>query len=282
MPIADNPDLGYPLGHWGQVREIIITAAEAAGFDADMVSNDAQVDIIHSTIIKNIYNNDVAVCDVSTRNPNVMFELGLRIASKKPVILIKDEATPYSFDTQLIPHVAYRRDLRMFETLAFQKELKEKIATAYQESQQAGYMSFLGQFTSYTLAQIDEKEVGAPEYIAQVANRMQNIEDSLKSLTTVISRQALLMPTSTLQQFNLLDDAFSDRFTPRKYSSNTSLIKVVLDYMPSLTKEGVKKLSRVQRAGLVDNIINSNIDIVKGLNRAEINMLLDTLEFQPF
>jgi hypothetical protein len=88
MPISDTPDLGYPVGHWNQVLDVIRTAASLAGFEADMVSNDAQVEIIHATIIKNIYANDVAVCDVSTRNPNVMFELGLRIASKKPIIRV--------------------------------------------------------------------------------------------------------------------------------------------------------------------------------------------------
>jgi len=39
------------------------------------------------------------VCDISGRNPNVMFELGLRLAFDKPAIIIKDEITPYSFDT---------------------------------------------------------------------------------------------------------------------------------------------------------------------------------------
>jgi hypothetical protein len=45
--------------HWADVLEILTDAIEDAGFDAK---------------------NPVVVCDVSGKNPNVMFELGLRLA----------------------------------------------------------------------------------------------------------------------------------------------------------------------------------------------------------
>jgi hypothetical protein len=283
MPIADNPDLGYPPGHWGQVRDLIITAAEGAGFDADMVSNDIQVETIHSTIIKNIYSNDVAVCDVSSRNPNVMFELGLRIASKKPVILIKDDVTAYSFDTQLIPHLGYRRDMRMYETLAFQKELQEKITTAYHESQQPGYNGFLGQFTSYTLAQIDEKELGAPEYIAQVAGRMQDLEDSVRSLTNAISRGMHSPLSLSWQQIAAMTDRWdTPKVAQRAFNPNTTLGHVLYDLYPDLTDEGYKKLSKTERATLLDKLIASKINAIQGLTRAQVSSLVDKHGFPPF
>jgi hypothetical protein len=103
-------------------------------------------------------------------------------------ILIKDDATPFSFDTQLIPHLPYRRDLRMHETLAFQKQLSDKIKQVHEESQQSGYKSFLEQFTSYTLAQIDEQQVGVPEYLNRLADRMQGLEDTVKQLSSRLAR----------------------------------------------------------------------------------------------
>ncbi|RSK45205.1 hypothetical protein [Hymenobacter rigui] len=281
MPIADNPDLGYPLGHWAQVREIIISAAETNGFDADMVSNDTQVDIIHSTIIKNIYANDVAVCDVSTRNANVMFELGLRIASKKPVILIKDEATPYSFDTQLIPHISYRRDLRLYETLNFQKELGDKILIAYQESQQPGYTSFLGQFTSYTLAQIDEQQVGVPEYFTQVAGRMQNLEDTIKILASAINNQQnsfMMVPSNvdpSLSSGALFASGFSNR-RPKPKNADQHITYYLQDHSLS----GPSKLSRIQKSDLIDSIMRAKYPEIKDFSKSMISQLID--EWMPF
>ena len=37
-------------------------------------------DLIHAQIVKNLQFADVVLCDVSTHNPNVFFELGIRTA----------------------------------------------------------------------------------------------------------------------------------------------------------------------------------------------------------
>ncbi len=54
----------------------------------------------------------IVVCDISARNANVMFELGMRLAFDKPTVIIKDERTPYSFDISSIEHLDYPSDLR--------------------------------------------------------------------------------------------------------------------------------------------------------------------------
>ena len=58
--------------------------------------------MIHKTIVQNLYLNPIVVCDVSGKNANVMFELGLRLAFDKPTIIIKDDKTDYSFDTSVV------------------------------------------------------------------------------------------------------------------------------------------------------------------------------------
>ena len=54
----------------------------------------------------------MVVVDVSWKNPNVMFELGLRLAFDRPTIVVKDIETDYAFDTSPIVHVLYPRSLR--------------------------------------------------------------------------------------------------------------------------------------------------------------------------
>ncbi|MHB6943589.1 hypothetical protein ACYCG4_23710, partial [Klebsiella pneumoniae] len=67
------------------------------------------------------------ICDVSSRNPNVMFELGMRIAFDKPVVIIKDNATQYCFDSGTIEHLEYPKDMRYSEIEKFKALLKQKI-----------------------------------------------------------------------------------------------------------------------------------------------------------
>jgi hypothetical protein len=174
MPIAEMPS--YSEKHWQEVRRTIITAAQHAGFESDMVSTGADVGVIHANIINNIFQNEIVVCDVSGKNANVMFELGLRLASQKPVIIIKDDATSYSFDTSPIEHLNYRKDMRMYDTLDFQAELTRKIRATYLASQQEGYKTFLDHFGNYTLATVKDKTLELNEFAEQIFSRLDSIE----------------------------------------------------------------------------------------------------------
>jgi hypothetical protein len=59
--------------------------------------------------------------DVSCKNPNVMFELGMRLAFDKPTIIIKDDQTSYSFDISPIQNLEYPRDLRFNKIIDFKE-----------------------------------------------------------------------------------------------------------------------------------------------------------------
>lgn len=65
-------------------------------------------DVIHAEIIRNLETAELVLCDMSTLNPNVFFELGIRTAVDKPVSLVLDHHTlRVPFDTTLINHHRY-------------------------------------------------------------------------------------------------------------------------------------------------------------------------------
>ncbi len=100
MPISAID--GCTMEHWAEVKDIIIEATrciENYVVTTTLVSDSDDVGVIQKRIIQNIYNSDIVICDVSGKNPNVMFELGMRLAFDKPTIIIKDDCTDYSFDT---------------------------------------------------------------------------------------------------------------------------------------------------------------------------------------
>ena len=77
-------------------------------------------DKISSSIIGKIFDEiqsaPIALCDLSNRNPNVLYELGLRQAYDKPVVLVKDEKTTNIFDVSGINTVMYSSS-RLYETV---------------------------------------------------------------------------------------------------------------------------------------------------------------------
>lgn len=108
------------------------------------------------------------VCDVSGKNPNVMFELGMRLAFDKPTIIIKDDCTSYSFDTSPIEHLEYPRDLNYIKINTFKERLAGKIKTQLEAIDQEGaYSPFLKHFGEFTAAKLDQKEVSGQDYIVE-------------------------------------------------------------------------------------------------------------------
>ena len=113
MPIS--PIDGCTAEHWAEVKEIIKDEVESIvdlKFTAKLVSDADDIGVIQKRIVQGVYNSDKIVCDVSAKNSNLLFELGMRLAFDKPTVIIKDDKTDYSFDTSIIEHLAYPRDLR--------------------------------------------------------------------------------------------------------------------------------------------------------------------------
>ena len=69
----------------------------------------------------------MVICDVSGRNPNVLYELGVRQAFDRPVTLLKDGQTEWIFDVQMLRHVEYDSSLRIDLVNDAQDQLAEAI-----------------------------------------------------------------------------------------------------------------------------------------------------------
>ena len=112
MPISDSDE--YPQGHFSRVYEHIIKpACELAGFRPIRADDIMTTNYIALDVIKNIIDCDMAICDLSSLNPNVLYELGIRQSFNLPVTLIKDTKTKRIFDIQGFRDVEYDESLRI-------------------------------------------------------------------------------------------------------------------------------------------------------------------------
>lgn len=180
MPISELD--GCTEGHWAEVLTIISDSITGAGLRPNLVSNADEVGIIQKRIIQNLYDNAMVVCDVSGKNPNVMFELGLRLAFDKPTIIIKDDKTDYSFDTAPIEHLDYPRDLRYSQILTFKSKLSDKIkATLLKSRSDVRYTTFLKHFGEFQVVEIEKKEVSQTEFIAEELSEIRRYLRNLDS-----------------------------------------------------------------------------------------------------
>jgi hypothetical protein len=95
LPFLER-DPKHPKGFFAEVLRSIITPA-AKDFKVKTANRQGS-DIIQSTIINALVDADLVIADLTEHNPNVMFELGVRIAQDKPVVLMKAEGTGPLFD----------------------------------------------------------------------------------------------------------------------------------------------------------------------------------------
>ncbi|APH22477.1 hypothetical protein CF088_13145 [Clostridium botulinum] len=132
MPIGDKE--GYSKGHFKRVYEDIFKPAiEKAEFKPYRADDSNASHLIQIDIIKRVIEAPMAICDLSTRNPNVLFELGIRQAFDKPVVLVQEVGTERIFDINSINTHEYRKERVYNEVLEDQEKICDMIKDTFEK-----------------------------------------------------------------------------------------------------------------------------------------------------
>ncbi|MDQ0922477.1 nucleoside 2-deoxyribosyltransferase [Pseudarthrobacter sp. W1I19] len=93
------------------LEHLFVPAVKAAGF-IPIKPVMTGGDVIQGQIIKYLETADMVLCDISSHNPNVFFELGIRTALDRPVALVRDNHTDkLPFDTAIVNTHTYNSAL---------------------------------------------------------------------------------------------------------------------------------------------------------------------------
>lgn len=137
MPISDCE--GYNQGHFSRVYEDII---KPSVFNADFnpVRGDevSKTNLIQLDILNKLLEAPIAICDLSSRNPNVLFELGIRQAFDKPVVLIQEKGTPKIFDINPLRYIEYAKEMGYRDVIDAQLKITTSLTETYQAKDEVG------------------------------------------------------------------------------------------------------------------------------------------------
>jgi hypothetical protein len=104
MPFSERDDR-HETGFFAEVLEKILTpAATQAGFTVKTALRPGS-DVIQSTIVNELLEADLVLADLTEHNPNVLFELGMRMREDKPVALVRAKGTGQIFDVDNVLRV---------------------------------------------------------------------------------------------------------------------------------------------------------------------------------
>lgn len=144
MPFVERTDR-YPVGFFTEVfASLFKPAIEAAGFEA-RTANRQGSDVIQATIVNDLLDSGLVLCDLTEHNPNVLFELGLRMAAEKPIALVKASGTNPIFDVDHMLRVeSYNPNMWPSTVKKDVPRLSTHIAEAWATREtQRSYMSIL-------------------------------------------------------------------------------------------------------------------------------------------
>jgi hypothetical protein len=190
MPISDMT--GYDPGHFGRVYEYVIKKACAkAGFDPVRADDVKKSDVIIVEVLKKMMSAEMVLCDLSGRNPNVLYELGMRQAFNKPAALIKDDLTKDVFDISAIRYLTYESSLRIDAVVKAVDDIANFIKETY-DARDSSANSLL-QLMSISAAKLERDNVSSDT--ALIINSIATLSGNLRQMEERISRLSIAGPT---------------------------------------------------------------------------------------
>jgi hypothetical protein len=175
MPIADVT--GYDIGHFSRVYEHLIKPSiSLAGYSPIRSDDTVKTDYIAVGIVQKIVDSEVILCDISAKNPNVMYELGIAHSFNKKVVLIKDEKTGRVFDIQGLRTTDYDSSLRIDNV---QKDIS-RISASLTETSENGDINSIIQLANIRVAELPKgQEISADTQL--LMSRISSIEETIES-----------------------------------------------------------------------------------------------------
>jgi len=181
-------------------------------------------DVIHAEIIRNLESADMVLCDMSSLNANVFFELGIRTALAKPVCVLKDDATPkVPFDMTVVNYHTYQSGLHVWNLPKEIDAIAEHIKHARERSQGA---NMLWKYFSMTQrAELATSKDPINERLAVMMTQMEGLSSKIDFLE---SMSLVPLPGSKIP----LCDVFLIKISKGK---REAVLQILRKYVPAIS-----------------------------------------------
>lgn len=251
MPISDQE--GYEAGHFKLVYEDIIkVACERAGFCPIRADDVKQTNLIHKDILQRLLDTPMAVCDLSSNNPNVLFELGIRQAFDKPVVLIKDKLTKSIFDISPLRCIEYFSTHKYRDVLKSQTLIQDAITSTENAVKDSKNINSLINLLSLPSAaelkpksEMEDKtgiNYMLLQQLSDMQNTVQNISNNILSNQFQMeygNKDSILSLVSQLRK--LINDGYPRQIIQNNYDDIRMRLNEMSDFLSKVEKDKINR-----------------------------------------
>lgn len=166
----------------GLLSAAIKPSLEALGYSVEVAHQLADPGSITTQVIRRLLRSRVVVANLTGLNPNVMYELAVRHAVRKPVVIVAEEGTQLPFDIADQRTLFYRNDMAGVNELS--KRLPGAVLQAVDDPEPDNPI--------YRVVQsLLIRQVAAQTPEAYIIDRLDRLEETISSILTRGRRVAL-------------------------------------------------------------------------------------------
>lgn len=231
MPISTPKFEKYEENHFNHVYEKLLKPAiKEAGFKPIRSDDIKKSDLIVVDIINKLLESPMAVCDLSSHNPNVLYELALRQAFDNPIALVKERGEKDIFDISGIRYTEYDRNLYVYNVEEEIREIAISIKETFSEYKEST-SNILQQLAINRAASIPESGVSADQALIRIVmDRLDRFEGILLSEDKEVSRDLIIAQDIISNLLNLIEIFESNYISKGSFEGFAIPIKTKLGF----------------------------------------------------
>ncbi|PSV86561.1 hypothetical protein [Photobacterium leiognathi] len=184
--------------------------------------------LIQLDILKNVIKSPIAICDISSKNPNVFYELGLRQAFDLPTVLLKDNITDAPFDINGLRYCDYNHEMKHRDVKSAVHRLRDMLIETYNKKDNKGEVNSLIRLLELTSpAEVPRNSMSGEERegaLIQIKldSLMENVSTMQKKLSSIEITQSLNDGLQQVPTMSARDGLLAARERLRSNQKNTT------------------------------------------------------------
>lgn len=252
MPHGETAD--YEDRHFTKIYEQIFKPAiEKAGYTSYRTDESKSSCLIQASIIKDLIEAPMALFDLTTRDPNVLYALGIRHALNKPVVLVQEVGTDRIFDIYGI-NVLHYRPTRIYDEVFLDREMI--INTIEEKGKDTiGKHSFI-KLIQVNLTNFSEENVDGD-------NKLEGMLD--REINEPINHKSGIEKTNVINFIDNIESPQNETRSNLNVSGNSIIDMKKADLVLTVDEKDPTDEIIISKLGDLRNILNSGINSLTDL-----------------
>jgi len=262
MPISacTSNGIDYSAEHWQSVRTFLEDAIKEAGCEPKAVWEGEDQSIIHGRIVNNIAEFPLMICVVCGCNNNVMIELGLRLMTDKPVLVIADDNYKIPFDVNVLEMIVMPTMPDYKDYQEYKARIKEVLPKMLKPDYKT-FSSYFKQVSPRGISGIEKVEVA--QFMNDTKEAVQRLQSQVAILISQKESSDWERRSFTLRRDRMLQRENAERESVRRlYEARLAELRRQLE-----TKDDENAISRKPLRLLMDEFLSIQTEVrLKGLD----------------